>query len=82
MEMIICDADLDYLGRDDFPLISDFLRQELIHVGKIKTNKEWDELQIKFLTSHMYYTSSSKKTRDSKKQSNLNLVKKRFENYR
>ena len=80
--MIICDADLDYLGREDFPIISDYLRQELIHVGKIKTNKEWDELQIKFLSTHQYYTSSSKKTRDLKKQGNLKLVKDRLENYK
>lgn len=82
LEMIICDADLDYLGREDFPIISDYLRQELIHVGKIKTNKEWDELQIKFLSTHQYYTSSSKKTRDLKKQGNLKLVKDRLENYK
>ncbi|NBX80306.1 MAG: guanylate cyclase, partial [Flavobacteriales bacterium] len=36
LQEIICDADLDYLGREDFEEIADRLRKELREMGKIK----------------------------------------------
>ena len=74
LEKIICDADLDYLGRDDFEEVSSRLRDELKIVGKIKTNKEWDEIQVRFLKAHKYYTQTAKKTRDKKKKENLEKI--------
>jgi uncharacterized protein len=35
LEMIIADADLDYLGRDDYPEIADSLYRELHHQGRV-----------------------------------------------
>ena len=74
LEKIICDADLDYLGRDDFEEVSSRLRDELKIVGKIKTNKEWDEIQVRFLKAHKYYTQTAKKTRCKKKKENLEKI--------
>ena len=37
MEKIICDADLDYLGRDDFWEIGNKLYQELLSLGVIES---------------------------------------------
>lgn len=74
LEKIICDADLDYLGRDDFEEVSSRLRDELKIVGKIKTNKEWDEIQVRFLKAHKYYTQTAKKTRGKKKKENLEKI--------
>lgn len=59
LEEIICDADLDYLGRDDFFEIGDRLFQELQVYGIINTEKEWDLLQIKFLEQHNYFTKTA-----------------------
>ena len=58
-EMIICDADLDYLGRDDFKLISERLKQEFLAYGVVANDAEWDELQIRFIENHLYFTATS-----------------------
>lgn len=71
LEEIICDADLDYLGRDDFHEIADRLRKELREHGKINSDRLWDEIQVKFLNSHKYFTSSAIKLRQEKKDKNL-----------
>lgn len=68
LEEIICDADLDYLGREDFHEISDKLKRELIEHGKISSDKEWDEIQVKFLSSHKYFTKTSIETRSEKEK--------------
>ena len=78
LEQIICDADLDYLGRDDFTAISETLRIELREHGKIKSDRLWDEIQVKFLTQHKYFTKSSQKLRNKKKNENLKMVKLRL----
>ena len=74
MEQIICDADLDYLGRDDFPKISDELRKEFIAYGVVSNDEEWYALQLKFLKSHQYHTSSSRTTREIVKQKNFQAL--------
>lgn len=79
LEEIICDADLDYLGRDDFHEIANKLRDELKEHGKIETNKQWDEIQVQFLKKHKYFTKTAKKTRNKKKELNLQEVIDRLE---
>lgn len=78
LEEIICDADLDYLGRDDFHEISDKLKKELMEHGKIGSDKEWDEIQVKFLKSHKYFTKTAIETRKKKKKANLKEVQERL----
>ena len=79
LEEIICDADLDYLGREDFHEIADRLCKELIEHGKMEGQKQWDEVQVKFLKAHKYFTKTSIKTRRKKKQQNLKEVIERLE---
>jgi class 3 adenylate cyclase/predicted metal-dependent HD superfamily phosphohydrolase len=79
LEEIICDADLDYLGRDDFHEIADRLRRELREHGKIDSDRKWDEIQVSFLTAHKYFTETAIKTRREKKLKNLDEVKARLE---
>ena len=79
LEEIICDADLDYLGRDDFHEIADRLRRELREHGKIDSDRKWDEMQVSFLNMHKYFTETSIKTRREKKLKNLEEVKERLE---
>ena len=78
LEKIICDADLDYLGRDDFYEISDSLRRELRDHGKINSDRLWDEIQVKFLTQHKYFTKSAIKMRTAKKEEHLQAIKARL----
>ena len=79
LEEIICDADLDYLGRDDFHQIADKLRVELREHGKINSDRKWDEMQVAFLTMHRYFTETSINTRLEKKLKNREEVKERLE---
>ncbi len=70
-EQIICDADLDYLGRDDFETIANSLYRELYERNKVSTKNDWDKLQIAFLSNHRYYTPYSKQAREKNKQKHL-----------
>ncbi len=74
LQEIICDADLDYLGRDDFEEISDKLCKELLEQGKIKSRKEWDQIQVNFISQHQYFTSTAIETRRTKKLANLEVI--------
>ncbi|MDD2982139.1 MAG: adenylate/guanylate cyclase domain-containing protein [Crocinitomicaceae bacterium] len=78
LEEIMCDADLDYLGREDFHEIADRLRLELREHGKIDSDRAWDEIQVKFLTLHKYFTKTAKDMRDEKKAQNLKEIKERL----
>ena len=77
-EMIICDADLDYLGRDDFEHISNTLKTEFIIYGIIKDDEEWDRLQISFFNSHQYFTKTSIRERCPVKSQHLARLKKKL----
>lgn len=75
---IICDADLDYLGRDDFFEVGEGLYQEMLYAGVVANEKEWDTIQIKFLENHSFFTPTSIALRNTKKQENLNRLKARL----
>ena len=75
LEQIICDADLDYLGRDDFYKIGNKLYTELGIYGMIQTELEWNKLQVRFLESHHYFTDSAKKLRQACKDAHLKTIK-------
>jgi hypothetical protein len=74
LEQVICDADLDYLGRDDFYIIGNRLFEELSSQGIVKTDHEWNLLQKKFLESHCYHTNFSKLNREEFKRKRLEEI--------
>lgn len=74
-EKILADADLDYLGRDDFFTTGNRLYRELHHSGVIKSEKDWNSLQEKFLEEHHYFTETSRKNREKKKRENLLAIR-------
>ncbi len=80
LEEIMCDADLDYLGRPDFIPVSNMLYKELHEHGKIGTLREWNELQIKFIDKHHYFTKTARRLRNVNKQSQLDKLKRWMEN--
>jgi uncharacterized protein len=75
LQRVLCDADLDYLGRDDFKVINKKLKQELLSVGIIKKEEEWHELQLRFLENHRYFTRSSVQMRTPKKLQHLESLR-------
>ena len=56
LERIICDIDLDYLGREDYMEISELLFKELYENEMIDSRDEWTKMQIDFLENHKYHT--------------------------
>lgn len=73
-EKILCDADLDYLGRSDFFVIGQKLRLEWDLSGRHINLCDWYVLQMNFLTSHKYFTESAFRLRDEGKQKNLREI--------
>ncbi|MEI6454829.1 MAG: HD domain-containing protein [bacterium] len=72
LEEIICDADLDYLGRNDFYIHSFQLRLEWeTHAGKKTSLTDWINVQVQFLSNHSYFTKSAIALRDELKQKHL-----------
>jgi predicted metal-dependent HD superfamily phosphohydrolase len=78
MEEIICDADLDYLGRDDYDPVSSKFYKEINQNG-LMNEKEWLKLQVKFLEEHRFFTDSAIRMRKQKKQEHLQILKKKLE---
>lgn len=74
LERILCDADLDYLGRDDFFEIGSRLFEEMKAIGVVETEREWNLVQRTFLQSHRYHTHFGKTQREEKKQLHLQRI--------
>lgn len=77
LERIICDADLDYLGRDDFYDIGNTLFEELKAYNILKTEEAWNQLQISFLEKHQFWTPTNKKRRAPRKRAYLQELRER-----
>ena len=78
LEKILCDADLDYLGRDDFYEIGGRLLLELKEAGIVETEREWNLVQKTFLESHRFHTNFSKENREEKKHQHLQEISAKF----
>ena len=70
-ETILCDADLDYLGRDDYPAISQLLVTEWLAFGILADPAQWLSIQRTFLTNHSYFTHTNQQLREPRKQQTL-----------
>ncbi|NBB21629.1 HD domain-containing protein [Runella sp. CRIBMP] len=71
LEQIIADADLDYLGRDDFWPIANSLYEELREREMVPDIQAWNKIQVSFLTAHTYWTASAQAGRNAQKQAYL-----------
>ncbi|MBX0292162.1 HD domain-containing protein [Hymenobacter sp. HSC-4F20] len=68
---LLCDADLDYLGRSDFWPISRTLFEELRVRSPVADERAWNQIQVQFLTAHHYWTPSALHRRETEKQARL-----------
>jgi adenylate cyclase len=75
LENIICDSDLDYLGRSDFIPVSNTLYQELSDRNMIGTLNEWNKMQIKFLSGHQYFTDTAQHLREVNKLTQIERIR-------
>ena len=74
LEKIICDADLDYLGRADFEQIAETLYRELKVRDMVSDIESWNALQKTFISGHTYWTESARRLRDIPKQERLKTL--------
>lgn len=73
---ILCDADLDYLGRKDYFIGAHKLRLEWMHVYRHEDSlKVWYREQYDFLREHRFFTTYSRQRRSQGKQHNIKLIK-------
>ena len=68
---ILCDADLYYLGTDDYKLYANRLFCELKHNNEKLTDEDWLKIQSDFLISHSFFTATARNKLDTKKQQNI-----------
>jgi hypothetical protein len=68
LSAILCDADLDYLGRPDFYAIAQTLKTEWINHQIMASEDEWEARQLTFLRGHRYFTPSGIQRREKQKQ--------------
>lgn len=68
LDQILCDADLDYLGRDDFYAVAHTLKREWADYGLIKNLREWYEQQVRFFEMHRFHTASAQNLRNDQKK--------------
>jgi len=75
LESILCDADLDYLGRDDFKKIGQTLFEEFTEYSILQDEQAWNKLQVSFLSSHQYHTETNRTLREPVKRRYLEELK-------
>lgn len=75
LENIIADADLLYLGSDDYERISNSLFEEMKIYVNVTDQRQWNEIQINFLSQHQYHTDYCKKYTAAAKQKQLDRIK-------
>lgn len=81
VEKILCDADLDHLGREDFFELDEKLREgRRVRGIDISDDGTWYRSTLEFLKKHPYYTESQKKLREKGKQKNIKRLLKKLEN--
>jgi len=81
LSQILCDADLYYLGTDQFFDLGEKLFKEMAALHLIGSLNEWNELQVQFLSSHCYFTAAANRLLCGKKLANLFTLKALMRHY-
>ena len=80
VEKILCDADLDHFGREDFFKMDGKLREGRRVKGiDVSDEAKWYKSTLEIVTKHRYYTESQKKLRGKGKQKNIERLLKKLE---
>ena len=78
--LILCDADLDHFGREDFFKLDGKLREgRRIRGLDVSDEAKWYRGTLEIISKHQYYTDSQKKLRENQKQKNIKKLLKKLE---
>ena len=81
VEKILCDADLDHFGREDFFELDGKLREgRRIRGLDVSDDAKWYKGTLAVITNHQYYTESQTKLREKKKQKNIKMLLDKLDN--
>ena len=81
LEKIICDADLDHFGREDFFKLDGKLREGRRLRGlDVSDEAKWYKGTLEIIKKHQYYTETQKKLKENKKQKNIKSLLNKLEN--
>lgn len=75
LEEIICDSDLDYLGRSDFIPVSNALFEEMKARNKMNDINQWNKMQVKFISGHQYFTKTARSLREVNKHLQIERIR-------
>ena len=79
VERILCDADLDHLGREDFFQMDGKLREgRRIRGLDVSDDVKWYKGTLEVIKNHQYYTQSQKQLREKEKQKNIKKLLKKL----
>lgn len=62
-QKIMCDADVEYVGRNEFYYLIALFRQELLLAGKSMNELQWLEFEVKYLENFRFFTPIAHKLR-------------------
>lgn len=74
LEKIICDANMDHLGRIDLPEVSERLFREMKEHDLIGSKKEWIRFQTGFLREYDFFTGTAKKLREVTREEQIKKI--------
>lgn len=82
LQQLMCDADLDTLGREDFPELNRRLQEEHQRILKSPPNPQvWLANQVRFLEDHSFFTRAAHEFRDAGKAQNLARIRSRLNSF-
>jgi predicted metal-dependent HD superfamily phosphohydrolase len=80
LEKILCDADLDHLGREDFFKLDGKLREGRRARGiDVSDDAKWYKGTLQIIKNHQYYSESQVKLREEEKQKNISKLLNKLE---
>ena len=71
---ILCDADLLYLGTDQYTRLAKLLQKELHNLALVKTQGDWLQYQVDFISQHTYFTQTARGQYQQKQLANFHLL--------
>ena len=74
LEMIICDANLDYFGRADYLSLSRDLYREKKERDLVGSWEAWKANQVEFLQNHDFYTDIARRLREISMEEQVKLL--------
>jgi len=81
LSKVLCDADLYYLGTNNYQLYAARLYREMKHYSSGLSDESWQQQQTTFLQQHEYYTKAARNKLAALKKENFKHVKKSYKKH-